>query len=66
MNHSKWFFLESLPILKNQNYENWCKQIKIVSCYQDLWDLLKEGVTPLATNATDEENDAHRIEEERL
>ena len=60
MNHPNEHFSASLPILKNQNYENWCKQINIVFCYQDLWDLVKEGVTPLATNVTNEEKAAHK------
>jgi hypothetical protein len=60
MNHPNMHFLASLPILKNHNYENWCKQIKIVFCYQDLWDLVKEGVTLLTANVTNEEKDAQK------
>lgn len=59
-NHLNGHFMVSIPILKNHNYKNWCKQIKVVVCHQDLWDLVKEGVTPLATNATYEEKDAHK------
>lgn len=59
MNHPNGHFSTSLQILNNQNYENLCKQINVVFCYQDLLDLVKEGVTPLATNMTDEEKVAH-------
>ena len=59
-NHPNEHFPANLSILKNNNYENWCKQIKIVFCYQDLWDLVKEGVTTLAENATDQERVAHK------
>lgn len=34
--------------------------MKIILCYQDLSDLVKEGVTSLAENATDEQKVAHR------
>lgn len=46
--------------MKKWNYENWCKQIKVVYCYQDLGDLVKVGVMPLAENVTDEEKIAHK------
>ena len=47
-------------ILKNNNYENWYKQIKVVFYYQDLWDLVKEGVTTLAEATIDQEKTAHK------
>ena len=60
LSHLNGIFQVSLPILKGQNYENWCKQLKVIFCCQDLWDLMDEGVTPLVENATDEENVAHK------
>ena len=59
-NHPNGHFPANLLILKNNNYENWCKQIKVVFCYQDLWDLVKEGVATLAEAATDQEKAAHK------
>ena len=60
MNHPNGHFPANLPILKSNNYENWCKQIKVLFCYQDLWDLVKEGVATLAESATDQEKVAHK------
>lgn len=34
--------------------------MNIVLCYQDTWDFVKEGVTPLAENVTDEKKAAHK------
>ena len=59
-NHLNEHFPANLLILKNNNYENWCKQIKVVSCYQDLWDLVKEDVAMFAEAATDQEKVAHK------
>ena len=32
----------------------------VVFCYQDLWDLVKNEVTPIEENATDEQKAAHK------
>ena len=34
--------------------------MKVVLCYQDLWDLMKNVVTPIEENTTDEQKDAHK------
>ena len=60
MNNLNGYFPASLPNMKSHNYENWCKHIKVVFCYQYLWDLVKEGVILLATNATYEKKTAHK------
>ena len=54
MNYANGNFLTSLPVLKGDNYENWCKQMKVIFYYQGLWDLVKEGLEPLVEKATDE------------
>ena len=59
-NHPNGHFPVNLLILKNNNYENWCKQIKVVFYYQDPWDLVNGGVTTLAEAATDQEKVAHK------
>lgn len=53
-------FLANLPILNGKNYENWCKQVGVVFSYQDLWDLVKNGLTPIGENTTDEQKAAHK------
>ena len=60
MNHLNRHFPVSFPILNGKNYDNWCKHMKIVFCYQDMWNLMKEGVTPLVGNTMNEEKVAHR------
>ena len=42
MNHPNGHFPASLSILKVDNYENYCKQVTVVFCFQDLWDLVKK------------------------
>ena len=54
MNNPNGNFPPSFPILKVDNYENLCKQMKVVFCCKDLWDLVKEGLEPLVEKATDE------------
>jgi hypothetical protein len=34
----------NLPILTEKNYDNWCKQMKVVCRFQDMWNLVIEGV----------------------
>ena len=49
----------SLPILKVDNYENWCKQMKVLFCCQGLWDLVKDGVKELEEDALEEKKQEH-------
>ena len=49
----------SLPILKVDNYENWCKQMKVLFCCQGLWDLVKDGVEELEEDASEEGKKEH-------
>ena len=58
--HPNGHFPATLPILNSKNYDNWCKQMKVVFCYQDLWNLVTEGVSSIRANATDEEKTAHK------
>jgi hypothetical protein len=58
--HPNGHFPATLPILNSKNYDNWCKQMKVVFCYQDLWNLVTEGVSSIEDNATEEEKTAHK------
>jgi hypothetical protein len=58
--HPNGHFPANLPILSGKNYDNWCKQMKAVFCYQDLWNLVTEGVPSIGARATDEEKAAHK------
>ncbi|GAU45509.1 hypothetical protein TSUD_129550 [Trifolium subterraneum] len=43
-NHSNGHFPMNLPILTGKNYDNWCKQMKVVFRFQEMWNLVTEGV----------------------
>lgn len=58
--HTNGHFPSNLPILNGNTYDNWCKQMKVVFCNQDVWDLVKNGVTPIGENAMDEQKAAHK------
>ncbi|MCH97800.1 hypothetical protein A2U01_0018796, partial [Trifolium medium] len=48
-------FLGNLSILTAKNYDNWCKQMKVVFEFQDVWDMVSNGVEPIAANASEAE-----------
>ncbi|MCI82866.1 hypothetical protein A2U01_0104140, partial [Trifolium medium] len=50
----------NLPILNNKNYDNWCKQMKVVFCAQDMRNLVTGGVPTIGARSTDEEKEAHK------
>jgi hypothetical protein len=37
-------FPGNLPILNDKNYDSWCKQMKVVFRFQDVWELVQGGV----------------------
>ena len=55
MNYTNRNFPASLPILKGDNYENWCKQMKVIFYFQGLWDLVKHGLEPLDEDTSEKE-----------
>ena len=64
VNYGNENYPASLPILKVDNYENWCKQMKVLFLCQGLWDLVKDGVEELGEDASEEEKKEH-IESEK-
>ncbi|MCI04799.1 hypothetical protein A2U01_0025847, partial [Trifolium medium] len=60
MNHPNDHFPMNFPILSGKNYDNWCKQMKVVFCSQDMWNLVTEGVPTIGARATEEEKTAHK------
>src|ERR1044072_1204818 len=42
----------NLPILDFKNYNKWCKQMKILFGYQEVFEVVNDGVTPLVAEAT--------------
>lgn len=60
MNYPNGHFLTNLLILKDKNDDNRYKENKVVFFQQDLWDLMKNGVTSIGENVTNEQKDAHK------
>ncbi|GAU41877.1 hypothetical protein TSUD_367420 [Trifolium subterraneum] len=48
-------FPENLSILNGKNYDTWCKQMKVVFGFQDVWDLVQSGVEPITDASSDVE-----------
>ncbi|XP_073224917.1 uncharacterized protein [Cicer arietinum] len=42
----------NLPILDSKNYDKWHKQMKVLFGYQDVLDMITDGITPLGKEAT--------------
>ncbi|XP_045809881.1 uncharacterized protein LOC123904237 [Trifolium pratense] len=65
MNHPNGHFPMNLPILTSKNYDNWCKQMKVVFCSQDMWNLVTVGMPTIGARATDEEKETHKETKKR-
>ena len=65
VNYGNENYPASLPILKSDNYENWCKQMKVLLRCQGLWDLVKDGVEALKEDASEEEKKEHEESEKK-
>ncbi|GAU43236.1 hypothetical protein TSUD_241260 [Trifolium subterraneum] len=50
-----------LPILDNSNnWDRWSKQMKVIFGFQEVQEVIEAGITPIAANATEAEQTAHR------
>ena len=49
----------SVPILDGKNYNRWCVQMRVLFDYHELWDVVEDGVSALAANATEAQRVAH-------
>lgn len=43
----------NLSILDAMNYDKWCKQMKVLFDYQNVLEVIENGVTPLVQDATE-------------
>jgi len=59
--HPNEHFHSNLLILKGKNYNSWCKQMKVVFGYQEVCDLVQNGLTPINDRATDEEKVTYKV-----
>ncbi|KHN13760.1 hypothetical protein glysoja_046172, partial [Glycine soja] len=53
-------FPASMPVLKGKNYDDWCAQMKVIFRFQDVTEVVQEGVQELDRNLTDAQKVAHR------
>ncbi|GAU37433.1 hypothetical protein TSUD_206690 [Trifolium subterraneum] len=50
-----------LPILDNSNnWDRWSKQMKVIFGFQEVQEVIEVGITPIAVNATEAEQTAHK------
>lgn len=52
----------NLPILDAENYDKWCKQMKVLFDYQDIFELIKNIETTLVKGAKDVQWCKHKEE----
>ncbi|XP_019455199.1 PREDICTED: uncharacterized protein LOC109356330 [Lupinus angustifolius] len=58
-------FAITLPILDNKNWTRWCIQMKAILGYQDVADIMEEGLPILEEGATEAQRNAHKQNKKR-
>ena len=53
-------FPANLPVLDGKNYDHWCIKMKVIFGFQDVLDVIKNGVPVLDRGATDAQKAAHK------
>lgn len=53
-------FPTNLPIFKGENYEGWVAQMKVIFRFQDVAEIVCDGVPTSEVNANDVQKDAHK------
>ena len=53
-------FPASMLVLKGKNYDDWCAQMKVIFRFQDVTEVVQEGVQELDRNPIDAQKVAHR------
>lgn len=43
----------NLPVFKGKNYEQWIVQMKVIFKFQDVFEIMNDGVSTLEMNAYD-------------
>lgn len=61
--HPNGSFPANLLVLNGKNCDNLCKQMEVIFYYQDAWDIVKNGVTPISDCVNDEKIMLIRIKE---
>ena len=53
-------FPTNLPVFKGENYQRWVVQMKVIFRFQDVVEILNDGISELEVDATEAQNDAHK------
>ncbi|MCH79762.1 hypothetical protein A2U01_0000518 [Trifolium medium] len=54
-----------LPKLKDNNWDRWNVQMQVIFGFQEVQEVIQEGVTALADNATEAQRTAHRANKKK-
>lgn len=61
MASSNGYFPANLPTLDGKNYDNWCRQLKVILGFQDVWELVTNVVEKIGDDATEAQNSVHKV-----
>jgi hypothetical protein len=53
-------FPANLPVFKGDNYDRWCAQMKVIFRFQDVLEIVADGVGELAANADETARTQHK------
>ncbi|MCI35091.1 hypothetical protein A2U01_0056312, partial [Trifolium medium] len=53
-------FPANLPVFKDENYDRWCTQMKVIFRFQDALEIVTGGEADLAVNADEAQRTTHR------
>ncbi|KAK2446031.1 hypothetical protein QL285_016886 [Trifolium repens] len=53
-------FPANRPVFKGENYDRWCAQMKVIFRFQDVLEIVSDGVQELATNVNEASITQHK------
>ena len=53
-------FPTNLPVFKGENYQRWVAQMKVIFRFQDVVEILNDGISELEVDATEAQKAAHK------
>jgi hypothetical protein len=58
-------FPTNLPVFKGEHYDRWCAQMKVIFRFQDVLEIVNEGVSELATKENETQRTLHREQKKK-
>jgi hypothetical protein len=58
-------FPANLPVFKGEHYDRWCAQMKVIFRFQDVLEIVNEGVPELAAEANETQRTLHREQKKK-